>query len=220
MFLFSRHVLIALTSTALAACGGGGGSDKVDAPPAGTPVQTVNAAVSPVAVALAKYEGAWRQDCVDHMRRTVTLAATGARVFTVTPQEQLFANADCTGDVVAVGSFGTHQETVRYDEVLAQTSVTLPNGEVVVETVDLGTSVQSVATFVYTGSGVVTTIDGGLTTLTRVNYADGGYANIFRAKTTGQTTAGGLLLFNGELLVLVRVPGSASSFVVNQRYVR
>jgi len=156
---------------------------------------------------------------VDHMTRTVTLVATGARVFTVTPQEQLFAHADCTGDVVATGSFGTRQETVQYLEILPNVSITLPNGNVIIETIDLGTSVQSIATFVYTGSGVTTTIDGGLTTLTRVDYADG-YANIFRAKTNAQTSSGGLLMFNGELLVLLRVPGSTTSFVVNQRYIR
>lgn len=228
MFASTRFLLLVLSSMALAACGGGGGggADAGAGAGADSGSATTTASGPPVdpgvtlaSVELAKYEGVWRQDCVDHMKRTATLVATGARVFTVTPQEQLFAYADCTGAVVATGSFGTFQETVQYQEIQPNASITLSNGEVITASVDLGTSVQSVATFVYTGSGVTNTIDGPTTTLTHVVYADGS-ANILRAKANGQTTSGGLLLFNGELLAVVPLAGSTTAFVVNQRYIR
>lgn len=218
MFISARSLLLVLSSMTLAACGGGGGGDSGSATPTAS-VSPVNPVVSLASVEMAKYEGVWRQDCVDHMRRTATLVATGARVFTVTPQDQLFAYADCTGAVVATGSFGTLQETVQYQSIAPNASVTLSNGNVITASVDLGTSVQSVATFVYTGSGVTNTIDGPTTTLTHVVFADGS-ANILRAKTNGQTSSGGLLLFNGQLLAVMPVAGSSTAFVVNQRYIR
>lgn len=176
-------------------------------------------AVSVAAVDLAKYEGVWREECVDHMKRTTTLVATGAREFTVTPKEELFANADCSGAVVATGSFGKPRETVQYQTVPVDASITLANGEVITASIDLGTSVQSVASFVFTGSGVSSTSYVGTTTFTRVLYTEG-YTNIVRPATSGLTTSGGLLLHNGDLLAVVPVSGSTTSYVVNQRYMR
>jgi hypothetical protein len=229
MFISTRFLLLVLSSVTLAACGGGGGGGGGDSGSATTTasVSPVNPVVSLASAEMAKYEGVWREEldaelntCFDHMRRTATLVATGAQVFTVTPQEQLFDYADCTGAVVATGSFGTLRETVQYQSIESNASVTFSNGNVITASVDLGTSVQSVATFVYTGSGVTTTLDEGPTTLTHVNYANGKYANILSAKTNGQTTSGGLLLFNGELLAVVPVAGSSTTFAVNRRYIR
>lgn len=121
--------------------------------------------------------------------------------------------------LVATGSYGTQQQTVTFPEssILPNMSIRLSVGNVIIDTIDLGISVQSVATFRYTGTGVTTTVDGGTTTLTHVDYADG-YDNILRDKTNGQTTSGGLLLLNKtELLTLLpQVPGSTTSFMVNQ----
>jgi hypothetical protein len=83
--------------------------------------------------------------------------------------------------LVATGSYGTQQQTVTFPEssILPNVSITWSVGNVITDTIDLGISVQSVATFRYTGTGVTTTVDGGTTTLTHVDYADG-YDNILR----------------------------------------
>lgn len=182
----------------------------------GTPV----ASTSLASVELAKYEGVWQQGCVNHMRRTTTLVATSANVFTVTPQENLFANADCTGAIVATGSFGKAQETVQYRASLPDVSVKLLDGTIIQTSVDPATSTLSIASFTFTGSGVRRTlfIEGGKT-LTTIAYASGDVV-IVRDAVNGGTAEGGLALRNGELLALVPVAGATTSFLVNQRFVR
>lgn len=218
------YLTLVLSALTLVACGGGGGggdSAVVAAPAAPTTVPATLAvpAMSPVSPELAKYEGVWRQDCVDHMRLTTTLVAISTNVFTVTRQELLFANVDCTGAVVATGGFGKPQETVQYRATQPNASVKLLSGDVITADVDPATSTLSVASFLFTGSGVTATYYIGTKTLTHVVYADG-FANLLRDALDGRTTEGGLLLLNGELLALVPVLGAPTSFVVNQRYTR
>jgi len=135
-------------------------------------------------------------------------------------KEDYFDNADCTGALVATGSFGEPDETVQYTATLTNASVNLLTGETVVANVDPATSVLAVATFTVTGSGVKSTTLVGTTMFARIEYADGGYVVIQRAALSGQTTHGALLLRNGELLVLVPIGDSTTSFQVNHRYIR
>lgn len=222
----AKHLVLVLSSLTLLACGGGGGGGGGDG--AGVTEGAAGLAPSAATVAtpslaslvLAKYEGVWQQPCVNHMRRTTTLVATSVNVFTVTPQENLFANADCTGALVATGSFGKAQETVQYRATLPDASVKLPDGTMIQASVDPATSTLSIAPFTFSGSGVRSTvyIEGGKT-LTTIAYASGDVV-LARDAVNGGTTEGGLVLRNGELLALVPVAGATASFAVNQRFFR
>lgn len=213
-----KYLAVFLSSMMLVACGGGGSgsSDASASPPSGVSPS----AVSPADAELAKYEGVWRQDCVNHMRLTMTSTATGSTTFSVMKKEDYFDNADCTGALVATGSFGEPDETVQYTATLENASVKLLTGETVVANVDPATSVLAVATFTVTGSGVKSTTLVGTTMFARIEYADGGYVVIQRAALSGQTTHGALLLRNDELLALVPIGDSTTSFQVNHRYIR
>src|SRR5512133_2029438 len=85
-------------------------------------------AVSPASPELAKYEGAWQENCVDHLRFTKTFIATGSNTFSVATKEEYFDNADCTGAVVATGSYGVPDENVQYAPA-QEASVTLTTGD-------------------------------------------------------------------------------------------
>lgn len=221
MISLTKYLALVLSSLTLVACGGGGGGSTGATTDAASSVPIIPA-VSVVSLELAKYEGMWQQACVNHMHRTTTLVAISANVFTVTPQENHFANADCTGALVATGSFdyGKPQETVQYRATLSNVSVNLLDGTTILADVDPATSTRSIAPFVFSGSGVIRTlsIEGGKT-LTTLAYADGN-VDVVRDAVNGGTTEGGLLLRNGELLALVPVIGSTTAFTVNQRYFR
>lgn len=209
-----KYLAVLLSLIMLVACGGGG---------SGSSGSSGSSAVSPASAELAKYEGVWRQDCVDHMRLTMTMTstATGSTTFSVMKKEEHFDNADCTGALVATGSFGQPDETVQYSATLADASVKLLTGAIINANVDPATSVLAVATFTVTGSGVKSTTLVGTTMFARIEYADGGYVVIQRQAINGETTHGALLLRNGELLALVpRIGGSATEFQVNHRYIR
>lgn len=217
----AKYLVLVLSSLTLLACGGGGGGGGPTEGAAGLALSAAIVATPSLAsLVLAKYEGVWQQPCVNHIRRTTTLVATSANVFTVTPQENLFANADCTGAMVATGSFGKPQETVQYRATLPDASVKLPDGTIIKGSVDPATSTLTIAPFTFSGSGVKRTlyIEGGKT-LTTVAYGDG-TVDIVRDAVNGGTTEGGLLLRNGELLALVPVAGDTPSFAVNQRFFR
>lgn len=209
-----KHLAIVLSSLILVACGGGGSDVPASSPSAGAPT-----GASPAIEALAKYEGVWREDCNDHMRLTKTFTATGGTTFTVMTVEEYFDNADCTGAVVATGSFGQPEEAVQYSATLANASVTLLTGETLVSDVDPATSVLVVAPFTFTGSHVTSTSALG-TTFAHIEYADGSDVIVQRQALNGQTTQGALLLRNEELLTLVAIGDSTTSFQVNHRYVR
>lgn len=215
---------ILLSSTMLIACGGGGGGGvggDSAGPPAvvGTPLPSPPAAVSAANPELAKYAGIWRKDCVDHMRLTMTATATVTNTFSVTRNEQHFANADCTGDIVANGNYGVTDETVQYTAPLENASVQMLTGTTIVSNVDPGNSVLADARFNFTGSGVLTTEFALGTTFARIKYAEKEVV-LSRGALGGQSTSGALLLLNGELLSLVAIENSTSSFRVNQRYIR
>lgn len=220
-----KYLAVLLSSTMLAACGGGGsGGGDASAPPssAGSSSASSSSTVSPASAALAKYEGVWRQDCVDHMRLTRTSTATSGTTFSVTTKEEYFDNADCTGALVATGSFGQPDETVQYTATLANASVKMLTGETIVSDVDPAISVSAVAPYTFTGSGVTSTSTQYApgTIIARIDYANGQYVIIQRQAVNGQTTHGALLLRTGELLALLPIGDSTTSFQVNRRYIR
>ena len=126
---------VILSSTMLIACGGGGGGDSAGPTAVGGAAPTNSSSVggtdpnnAPAAVSvanpeLAKYAGIWHKDCVDHMRLTMIATATVTNTFSVTKNEEHFANADCTGAIVANGNYGVTDETVQYTAPLENASV-------------------------------------------------------------------------------------------------
>lgn len=221
---------VLLSSSILVACGGSSGTAS-DASAGEGPAQdnplSVGGAVptspppmtSAVNPELSKYEGIWRKDCVDHMRLIMTATATGTNTFSVTRNEQHFANADCTGDIVANGNYGVTDETVQYTTPIENASVQMLAGTTIVTSVDPGNSVLANARFNFTGSGVLTTEFALGTTFARIKYAEKEVV-LSRGALSGQSTSGALLLLNGELLSLVAIENSTASFRVNQRYIR
>lgn len=217
MISTTKSLALVLSTLTLVACGGGGGggasNGAVTSPP------TVPA-VSLASSELAKYEGVWRQDCVDHMLRTTTLVATSANEFTVTPREDYFAYKGCTGAVIATGTYGGPSETVQYRSTLQDSSVELTPGNVIIADVEPATSKMSTASFSIAGSGVFrSTIIDDIQGTTLI-YADGSSPLKSRPQLFGETTEGGLLLYQGELLALVPGNSPAAAFKVNQRFFR
>ena len=220
---------VLLSSMTLMACGGGGeggggvgGDSAGPSAVGGTPLPSPPAAVSAANPELAKYAGIWRKDCVDHMRLTMNVTATGTNTFSVTRNEEHFANADCTGAIVAIGNYGVPDETVQYTAPLENVSVQLLNGTTIVANVDPGSSVSANATFKFTDSaGVLASVFEPILgqTFARIKYAEKEVV-LSRGALGGQSTSGALLLLNGELLSLVAIENSTSSFRVNQRYIR
>ena len=223
-----KYLALVVSSLALVACGGGGGGGTTvsgaTAPIISDTSGTSDTAVTPdtsvASAALAKYEGVWQQACVDHMRLTTTLKATSANIFTVTPIETYFANANCTGDVVAIGSYGVPSEIVDYfDPVNA--AITLKDGSAITADVNPATSSIATATFALTGSGVKPSYNFGGTIMTPIQYADEILPRLYPARAlTGGTTQGALLLRNEELLTLVPVAGVPNSYTVKLQFFR
>ena len=237
---------VVLSSSILVACGGGGsdapasltpGSSTPGAstpgastpgtstPGASTPGSSTpgasTPAPSPAIEALAKYEGVWRKDCIDHMRVTKTATATSGTTFSVVTREDYYDNADCTGALVATGSYGVPDEKVTYAATPVNASVTLLTGVDITADVDPATSVAAVTAFTVTGSGVKATELIGTTMYARIEYADGGHiVTPLPAALIGQTTSGAFLLRNDELLALVPIDGFTNSFRVRHRYTR
>lgn len=218
-----KSLALVLSSLTLVACGGGGGGSAEEAFVSSTAF-ILPAIPSPenslASIDFVKYEGVWRQDCNDHVLRTIALVATGANVFTVTPLEKFYAYANCTGDVVATGSYGGFQETVTYGAPVNAT-VTLKDSTVINTSVNPAASRLAITPYTFTGSGVQllpNQVAG--TTSAYIAYADGSKL-VVRQALDGQSTAGGLLSLNDELLTLVPVvAGATTSFTVNQRFYR
>ncbi|NDP38604.1 MAG: hypothetical protein GZ093_07610 [Rhodoferax sp.] len=205
-----------LSSSILVACGsGGGGSDAPASPTTESPTTP-----SPAIEALAQFEGVWREDCNDHMRVTKTSTATSGTTFSVVTREDYYDNADCTGALVATGSYGVPDETVTYAPTLANASVTLLTGENIQADVAPATSVAAVATFTVTGSGVKATELVGTTLFARIEYANGDYLVMTHPGLGGQTTYGAFLIRKYELLALLPIDGFTNSFKVRHRYTR
>jgi len=227
----TKYLALAFCSMTLAACGGGGGGGSTGGGVVGADVNMTaaevfwpavpNASDSLASTALAKYEGEWQQACVDHMRLKTVLVATSATTFTVTTREDYYDYADCTGAVVATGSYGMPGETVTYDETPVTAAVTLLNGNLVQPepAISLATSLIATATFKLTGSGVQPTIYVDGKPMTPIQFTDAYKLYPGRA-LAGGSTKGALMLLNGDLLTLVAVPDAAASFKVKLQFFR
>ncbi len=183
-----KMAAISLAVVTLTACGGGSDDSNPEQAPG----------------PLSKYEGTWSPGCDgENERQTVsfTTLENGIKLG-MNMQNEFFNQANCTGGIVATGTYGPPQPaaTVTYLETVASASVRLPNGQTIQTSVDRVSTAGSGASFAYTGSGVqgTTVISGkkywriaygGVSTLTNVNDASG-------------TSVGALLLLNGELLEL------------------
>lgn len=164
------------------------------------------------------------------MQLTRTSTAISSTAFSVTTKQEYFDNADCTGALVATGSFGQPDETVEYTATLAGASVQLSPSESITTDIDPATSVVPgspsaplpfTVTFRVPGSGGVSTYAFGWT-FARIEYANGEYIQIRRQALSGQTTRGALLVRNGDLLALTLVPTGnlTTEFEVYRRYIR
>ncbi|OGA99490.1 MAG: hypothetical protein A3E79_09985 [Burkholderiales bacterium RIFCSPHIGHO2_12_FULL_61_11] len=153
------------------------------------------------------------------MRLTKTIAGPSGTTFSIVTKEEYFDNADCTGALVATGSYGIPDESVTYWATLTGVSVKLLTGETIPADVDPATSVLAVAPMTFTGSGVTSTHMGS-TMFATIKFADGTTVDIQRPDLIGQKTVGALLLRNDELLALVPIGDSTTSFKVNHRYIR
>ncbi len=190
--------------TALAACGGGsGGSDSGQ----GIPTQ--------VAGALQKYEGVWIRPCAAHNRDTMTLVASNAgATLSFTLKTEYFANADCSGAVVATGTYGQAATVLQYTGTVKDANVHMPNGEVVTVNVDQGNATATTTPITFTGSGVTSSVVNGKT-VWHIQFGQGS-TDVQTNLGTGVTKAS-LALRNGELLVLSVSGNSGNTFNVENR---
>jgi hypothetical protein len=187
--------------TALAACGGGGGSDQ------GIPTQ--------VSSALQKYEGVWVRPCAAHNRDTMTLAASNnGATLSFTIKTEYFANVDCTGAVVATGTYAQAATVLQYTGTVKDASVRMPNGEIVTTNVDQGNATATTAPITFTGSGVTSSVVNGKT-VWHIQFSQGS-TDVQTNLGTGVTSAS-LALRNGELLVLSVSGNSTNTFNVESR---
>lgn len=187
-------------ASALTACGGGGGGGGGTA---GTPT-------APVSAPFAKYEGEWKGPCQSHLRETVTLVASNnATVLAISDKSDYFANADCSGGIVATGVYSQPIAKLSYAATEANASVKLQTGETVTGAVDRGTATATDATISFTGSGASSTVSGGKTTW-HIAYNGGGLDIVI--DTISGASPGGLLLRNGQLYILSPDGNSTTSF--------
>ena len=192
-------------------------------PPLPPPVPDASASLA--ATDLKVYEGNWKQACDNHKQITTVLVFEAPRVFTASPRKDYFENADCTGRVVAVGSYDTYREKVTVAENLQAASVILVSGSASVAR-DVNPAVSTVSTTSYklfnvSGNGV--TIDNSIPGIpvTYVNYPDGS-KEVFlpEPKFDGGNTTGALLIENSEFLTLNVVSADPPAYRVNQRFYR
>ncbi len=200
--------LIAVSSISiaiLAACGGGG-SDTTTASTA--------ADVGP----LTKYEGVWGQGCDDHSRDTYTFAASNnGTSLAITNKMEYFANENCTGAIVATGTYAQPEVMLQYIKTEANAPVKMLTGEIITASVDVGTAVGSGEAIKFTGSGVTSSVVNG-ETVWHIVYNNG--STDLTVNDSPGTAQGALLLLNGELLELSPANNSATSFNVDSRYIR
>jgi hypothetical protein len=199
-----KHILLvaglASAMSMLNACGGGG---------SGTDAQPT---LPPVAQPFAKYEGSWKTACQFHHRETYTLAtSSNATQLSILDQSDYYANDDCTGAVVATGTYSQAIAKLLYASTLANATVKLQSGENISDTVDRGTSNGSAsdALLSFTGSGVTSTVVNGKT-VWHIAY-NGGSTDVHIESVSGASPAG-LLLRNGQLYFLSAQANSSTAF--------
>ena len=194
-------LFVALTF-GLAGCGGGGGND--------------NSGNTSAAGPLAKYAGTWVQGCDGHSRETTTFTSSNdGNTISVTSKDEYFADANCTGAVVATGTYEQPSFILQYKDTVNNASVKMLNGTTITATVDRGTGNSTGARVKYVGSGVTSSSIVGNTTKVHIVY-NGGSTDLEIDDSSGGGE-GALLLLNNELLSLY--PVTSTTFEVESRYI-
>lgn len=197
-FAAGSVLLTAFAAAALTGCGGGGNSGQ------GLPAQVSNA--------LQKYEGIWIRPCAAHSRDTMTLAASNnGATLAFTIKTEYFANADCTGDVVATGAYTQPATVLQYTGTVKDANVKMPNGETVTASVDQGDASATTFPITFTGSGVTSSVVNGKT-VWHIQFSQGS-TDVQTNLSTGVTKAS-LTLRNSTLLVLSVSGNSSNTFDV------
>ena len=189
----------AVLGTVLCACGGGGSNSGTTGP-----------TVAPVSAPLTKYAGAWNDVCQFHHQETVTvIPSSDGSSASLSDQIQYFANQDCTGGVVAIGTYSQPIATLKYSTTVSGASITLQDGTSISATVDTGTATGSNATISFAGSGVTSSVVNGQTVWTITYNGGSTQANI--SSVSGASPAG-LLLLNNQLYILTKNGTGTNSY--------
>jgi hypothetical protein len=194
-----KHVLACVAAASvLSACGGGGSAASGPVTP-------------PATAPFAKYVGDWKDVCQFHHRETVTVATTTASATTATLSDRIdyFANADCSGTLVATGVYSQPIATLQYVTTENNATVHLQSGLSLTGAVDRGTGTGSDATVSFTGSGVSSSVVNGKT-VWHIAYSGGG--TDIQINSVLGATPGGLFLNNSQLYVVTAVAGSTNVF--------
>ncbi|CAN7672927.1 hypothetical protein LJR289_005266 [Pseudoduganella sp. LjRoot289] len=191
----------------LSACGGGGGSSGSGNTPLPDP--------TPPGGPLKKYEGVWLDACDSHSRDSTTIAAAnGGNTLLMSVKTEFYANAGCTGAVVATGTYPGPAVTFNYSSAVQNASIKLPSGETVTAAVDVGDASASGQAIAFTGSGVSSRIVNGRT-VWHIEFSQGSTDVQFDLATG--TSKGGLLLRNGELWTVTPSGTGGTAFNVENR---
>lgn len=200
--------LSVLSAMVLAACGGGSGG--------GTSSTTVPTDTS--AGPLSKYVGVWNQGCNNHEFVTTTLAATsGGTSLSVTQKTEFFENTNCTGAVVATGTYAQPFLVAQHVRTEPNASVKMLTGETVTASIDVANATASGGAITFVGSAVSSSVVNGKT-VWRIAFKEGTLTQTVEIKSG--TSQGAFMLRNGEFYTLQVVGNSTTSFAVESRYIR
>lgn len=192
----------------LSACGGGGGSAGSGG--ATLPAQTMQ---------LGAYLGTWGSDCASHGVDTVVISrpAGSTDSITIAFRTDYYANADCSGGVVATWTQSA-DVTATYAGTADTSIVPTPGAASVAATVDKVTVSLPQHTATVTGPNVVHTITNGQAQWC-INYANGDSTCIKDEGTypAQSGVAGGLYLQGNTLYELVP---SGTQYAVDERFTR
>jgi hypothetical protein len=197
---------VALSTSFLAACGGGGDSAPADASVA---------SVEP----LTKYEGVWQDTCTGNQRETYTLVASNSgTTLSNTYRNEFFENAGCTGAVVATGTYSAPMVTMQYIETVPSASIKRLAGTTVTSSIDRVTASSTAGYYLtYIGSGVTSSsVNAGATTA-RIVYTNGSTDITHDAIPTSSVQAA-VLLETGSFSTLVPIGSSTSTFQEEDRF--
>jgi hypothetical protein len=190
----------------LAGCGGGGSSSSGGG--------TNSTDTGP----LAKYAGTWVQGCNNHNRETTIMTSSNnGSSLTHNSKDEYFANADCTGAIVATGTYESPPYIIQSIETVTNATVRMLTGGIISATVDRVTSTNTGSSIKYVGSGVTSSTVIGNKTYTHIVFNNG--STDLQSDNSSGGGQGALLLLNGELLVLNPVSNSLTSFDVFSRYI-
>ena len=191
---------MAFATSFLAACGGGD-----SAPATNAPVTSVGP--------LTKYEGVWQDDCTGHQRETYTFVASNSgTTLSNTSKNEFFENANCTGAVVATGTYAKPMMIMQHIETVAGASVKLLTGVTITSSIDRVTASSTAGNnLTYVGSGVKSTSVSAGATTAHIVYPNGSTDITNDAlPTTSMQVA--ILLENGKFSTLVPIGNSTSTF--------